>query len=451
MDKTRHHLAAPTPRGVPHPEVELSCIGGYRLLRWLGEGGMGSVYLGYKEGQGLPVAIKVLGDHLVRSPGFVDRFQREFLNGALLDHPHIVRCYERGQDPVTGKHFLVLEFVDGPSAQALLDRRGVLPVGDAAHVVLGIARALEHAHSRHIIHRDIKPDNILLTRTGVAKLADLGLAKKVDEASHLTAARQGFGTTPYMPYEQAINARYADARSDIYALGATFYHLVTGVLPFTGGNDLEVIEKKRLGEFVPARKVNPTLPASLDAILARMLACEPGDRYPSAGALIADLEHGGLAAAVPNLVEASQPAADLMGPTAVAANAPTRLSLEVPASPSPASEREGRWYLRYRKPDGRICNGRATTGQILHRLRDGRLPTEVEARRRGQDCFHPLDFFPEFQGLLTTAPSARSLIHGDRPVQASLRPWFLLAAAGSLLLGFLAGLLALSCLHWPPG
>src|SRR5262249_4195343 len=154
---------------------------------------------------------------------FVARFYREARSGATLNHPNIVHGIGVDQDPTTHKHFLVLEFVDGTSAHALLDRFGRLNVGDAVHVTLDVARALEHAHSRNIIHRDIKPDNILITRAGVAKLADFGLAKRTDEASHLTAARQGFGTSYYMPYEQALNAQKADSRSDIYALGATFY------------------------------------------------------------------------------------------------------------------------------------------------------------------------------------------------------------------------------------
>src|SRR5205807_2882886 len=135
--------------------------------------------------------------------------------------------------------------------------------------------ALEHAHSRHVVHRDIKPDNILLTRSGVAKLADLGLAKRTDEVSHLTATRQGFGTTAYMPYEQAVNARYADGRSDIYALGATLYHLVTGQVPFPGENHLEVVEKKNQGYFRSARVAEPGIPIALDQILGKMLARQP--------------------------------------------------------------------------------------------------------------------------------------------------------------------------------
>ena len=242
-------------------------------------------------------------DQLASSQSYIDRFYREAKSGKLLNHPNIVRTLDYGQDEKTGKHYLVLEFVDGPSAHALLDRLGRLPVGDAVHIALDVARALEHAHSRNIIHRDIKPDNILVTRSGVAKLADLGLAKRTDETSHLTSTRQGFGTTAYMPYEQAVAARSADNRSDIYALGATLYHLVVGAAPFPGDSHLDVVEKKRLGDFPPAGSISPEAPAALDAILARMMARQPRDRYQTASELIVDLERSRLSSPLPTFAD----------------------------------------------------------------------------------------------------------------------------------------------------
>jgi serine/threonine-protein kinase len=446
MDKTRPNLAGAPVDGPSHPARELRSLGGYRLLRRLGEGGMGSVYLAFKEGDGEPVALKVLSDHLVTTPGFVDRFYREARNGACLDHPNIVHSYLAAQDPVTSKHFLVLEYVEGESAQTLLDQRGRLSVGDAVQIVLGIARALEHAHSRHIIHRDIKPDNILLTRAGLPKLADLGLAKKLDEASHLTATRQGFGTTPYMPYEQAINARYADERSDIYALGATFYHLVVGIVPFQGANDLEVIEKKKQGDYLPARAHQPTLPENLDRILARMLARDPEDRYPNAAELIRDLETSGLVPEQPALAGEAPAPSDPQVQTSIASTtAPTRVNLELSNLPANAAASPvGTWFVRYRNRDGRLCNGRATTGQIIERVQAGQLPIGVEARRHSKDLFQPLTVFPEFRALMTAhkiAPSGQSSCDCGSPSS-----WLFLVAVSSMLLGLLAGLAALGCL-----
>jgi eukaryotic-like serine/threonine-protein kinase len=450
MENTRFNLAGSTgrtPRKHARPAVELRNLGGYRLLRRLGEGGMGAVYLGYKEGEEQPVAIKVLSEHLVQTPGFVDRFHREARNGASLSSPHIVRSYLVDLDQATGKHFLVLEFIDGPSAQTLLDRLGRLPVGDAASIVLGIARALEHAHSRHIIHRDIKPDNILLTPTGVAKLADLGLAKKLDEASPLTITNQAFGTTPYMPYEQALNARYADERSDIYALGATFYHLVTGVLPFTGPDDLEVIEKKKQGDYVPASEMNPALPTALDRVLARMLAREPSQRFQSASDLIAALEASGLVAERPSFTQNGQLAL-VKTPIGVTAEAaPTRINLDVPPPRSVRPpDRTDVWHLRYRNRKGRIWCGRATTTQIVERLQTGQLPSGVEARRQKQDSYHPLAYYLEFQSIMTHAKPARKVLGPPKEGSVSPRPWFLMFVTWSLFLGLLAAAAAVGCM-----
>src|SRR5262245_7552719 len=287
----------------PADAFELRTLGDYRILRRLGEGGMGAVYLSYDGRNDRQVALKVLNEAFSSNQNYIDRFYREAKSGRLLNHPSIVRTFDVGQDRLSRMHYLVLEDVDGPSAHALTHLHGRLRVRAAAHVALDVARALEHAHSRNIVHRDIKPDNILITRSGVAKLGDLGLAKRTDEASHLTQARQGFGTTAYMPYEQAINAKDVDGRSDIYALGATLYHLLTAQVPFPGESHLEVVEKKSHGHYRPAGSLNPEVPAALDAILGRMLARYARDRYQTASELIIDLERSRLAVPVPSFAD----------------------------------------------------------------------------------------------------------------------------------------------------
>jgi serine/threonine-protein kinase len=412
MEHTHPDNATPhlTPPAAPQ---DLRSIGGFRVLRLLGEGGMGAVYLGYHEDRKSQVAIKVLGDHLNQKQAFVDRFYREGKTGALLHHPNIVKSLCVGQDQASSKHFLVMEYVDGPSVAHLLERLGRLAVGDAVHIALGVARALEHAHARSIVHRDIKPDNILLTRSGVAKLTDLGLAKRLDETSHLTATRQGFGTTPYMPYEQAINAKFADGRSDLYALGATLYHLLTGVVPFPGEDHAEVIEKKRDGYFLPARRLNPAVPRQLDAILKRMLTCYPRDRYQTASEVIIDLERSRLAPLVPSFAD---PERALLDPEVqnnlISATEPTRIDPDSPPrtpvvtpihseSPTPALEAPPAepvvWQLRYRNRAGQVRKYRATTEQIRDRLRQGRMPEGIEARRHDNEGYQLLSHFPELE------------------------------------------------------
>jgi serine/threonine protein kinase len=392
MDKTLFDTPCPAPApapSAPQPRV----MGGYRILRRLGEGGMGAVYLGYDPVRQQQVAVKVLSDELAGQVAMVDRFTREGRSGSLLDHPNIVHSLEVGCDRLTGKHFLVLEYVDGPSVQALLEQQGRLPVGDAVHIALDVARALEHAHSRNIVHRDIKPANILLTRSGVAKLADLGLAKQTDEVSHLTVTHQAFGTTAYMPYEQAINARFADARSDIYALGATLYQLVTGRVPFPGDNHLDVVEKKRLGFFVAASVAHPQVPASLDPILARMLARDPRERYQTATDLLIDLERSRLVSQVPGFADPDLGSS--AGTDPAIANEPTRLALDVP----PPVEIDDRWTVRYANASGRMCQERATTLQVISWVSAGFLPSDTLAARPPLDVFAPLQAYPEFAGV----------------------------------------------------
>jgi serine/threonine-protein kinase len=420
MDNTRIdplRLSAPPPSDVPrsNPELPISAdgsdlrsLGEYRILRRLGEGGTGAVYLAYDNRRGRQVALKVLNDQLAASQSYLDRFYREAKNGAMLDHPNIIHTLDVGQDRVTGKFYLVLEYIDGFSAHALLDSKGPLAIGDAVHLALDVARALEHAHSRNIVHRDVKPDNILITHSGVAKLGDLGLAKRTDEASHLTAARQGFGTTAYMPYEQAINAKGADGRSDIYALGATLYHLVTGKVPFPGENHLEVVEKKREGLFSPAGALNEKVPPILDQILDRMMARDPRDRYQTASELIIDLERSRLSVPVPSFADPEQARKDPWVQACLTSSEPTRMDPQsAVAREALNGEHSGVWLLRYEGRDGRVRTTRTNTRQIRQRLEAGELAPDDLARPNDTGEFQPLTDWPAFADLFE-APAEES-------------------------------------------
>jgi serine/threonine-protein kinase len=405
--------------GSPVTALDIRRIGDYQILRRLGEGGMGAVYLGYQEGKSRHVAIKILPDSLAANEDYVQRFLREARSISRLDHPNIVRFIDVGKDAASSKHYLVLEFVDGPSAHALLDQFGQLSVGDATHIALDIARALEHAHSRRIIHRDIKPDNILLTRSGVAKLADLGLAKHTDEESHLTGARQGFGTPFYMPYEQSISAKQADIRSDIYALGATLYHLLTGHVPFPGPGPIDIAEQKDRGRFLPASKRNPAVPPALDQILSRMMARNPKDRYQTASELIIDLERSGLATSMPSFVDPDLALQDPLvrarlatpaQPTVPNTNGP----VQRPRAPRPNPDI---WYLRYRNEEGRWRRARLTTQQVRRRLAEGRFVPTVEGSHELRGEYHPLRFFKEFRQ--TAVPQRETRVPSHTPANTA--------------------------------
>jgi serine/threonine-protein kinase len=394
------------------PPVELRQLGRFRILRRLAEGGMGSIYLAYDEDQSCPVAIKVLQLSLAEHSSHVLRFRREARTLERLNHPNIVRFVAFGQVAATKAPCLVLEYINGPSAHTLLDRFGQLAVGDATRIVLDIALALEHAHSRSIIHRDIKPDNILVTLSGLAKLADLGLAKHLDQDPSLTHTRQAFGTPYYMPYEQAVDAKQADRRSDIFALGATFYHLLTGQVPFPGVNHVEVAEKKSSGAYPLASSVNPKVPSVLDSILGKMLARFPEARYQTAGELIAELERSGLAARIPSFTDRAEALQDPVVRTRlVEARQATRIDPELAITPQ-RSANANVWYIRQEDAKGAESETRAMTWEIVRGLQQKRIQPAALASQDPKGTFKPLAAYPQFAPVVTmmmqdeTAPDA---------------------------------------------
>ena len=406
--------------GLPDAIMKLPQFAGFKILRQLGEGGMGAVFLAYDGQAQRQVALKVLAAEHAALQGSLDRFRREGTSGQSLNHPNIVRNFEAGQDRSTGLHYLVLEYVDGPSAHDLLERFGRLKVADAVHIISDVAKALQHAHHNAIIHRDIKPANILLTSAGMAKLSDLGLAKRTDETSHLTHARQGVGTPYYMPYEQALNGKVADVRSDLFALGATLYHLVTGEVPFPGDSPVDVMEKKDAGVYLPARALNPDVPESLERVLSRLLARRPEHRYLSASDLVIDLERSQLAAAVPSFVDLDLALRDPQVRERLASTAqPTAVDVNAPAAAKVPQE-AGFWYLRFKDKRRKAKILKLSQAQVLQRLREGKLTARIAVSHSAHGEYRPLGSYPEFQGVPAeeTARPAKPRVAATTPV-----PW----------------------------
>jgi serine/threonine protein kinase len=267
-------------------------VGKYRILAHIASGGMGAVYRALDPESGREVALKVLpADVVAGKPALLERFRREAQTGARLCHENIVRLYEFGE--AGGTCFLAMELIDGTNLQDLITDNGPLEPGEACRLLTQVARGLEHAWQKGIVHRDIKPANILLDRKegpAIAKLADLGLARvSRDEEFRVTREGCTVGTVDYISPEQARDSAVADVRSDIYSLGCTFYHALTGRPPFNEGTLTERIVKHFEAEPPSIRQLNPAVPAGLAAVLHKMLAKKPQDRYQTPAELLADL------------------------------------------------------------------------------------------------------------------------------------------------------------------
>ncbi|RMG39018.1 MAG: serine/threonine protein kinase [Planctomycetota bacterium] len=279
-------------------------LGKYRLLALLGKGGMSSVYLAEHVLMRRRCAIKVLPTKRVNDSSYLARFHREAQAVASLDHPNIVRAYDI--DTETDKdneiHFLVMEYVDGKSLQEIVERRGPLGYVECAEYFRQAAEGLHHAHQAGLVHRDIKPGNLLVDRSGTVKLLDLGLARFFDteEENPLTVAHDEkvLGTADYLAPEQAIDSHKVDIRADIYSLGCTMYFTLTGHPPFTEGSLAQRLLWHQTKEPPPIKNDRPDMPDSLDAIIRKMMAKRPDDRYQTAADVAAALrdwliEHGG--------------------------------------------------------------------------------------------------------------------------------------------------------------
>ena len=264
-------------------------IEGYKIIRKLGAGAMATVFLALQESLDRPVAIKVLPTKFSSNKEFIDRFYKEGRAAAKLNHPNIVQAYDVG---LSGEHhYFVMEFVDGITAFDRLEEEKQLGEKEAISIIRQVACALEHEHDAGFIHRDVKPKNIMISSKGDVKLADLGLARAMSDVESAEAeAGRAYGTPYYISPEQIRGKVDITPAADIYSLGATIYHLVTGRVPFPGKNPSDVMHRHLKQDLVPPDHVNDSLSAGFSQIIEMMMTKDVSRRYQSARDLIEDID-----------------------------------------------------------------------------------------------------------------------------------------------------------------
>jgi len=309
---------------------ENTVSGRYRIESRLGSGGMSTVHLAFDERLERYVAVKLLAEHLAADPAFVSRFQREALAAARLIHPNIVQVFDSGLDERRDQHYIVMEYIDGQSCAEILRDRGWLTVEETLPIVLGACAGLDYAHRKGVVHRDVKPGNLLLGTDRVVKLADFGIAKATEQSS-ITQIGSVLGTAAYLAPEQG-RGEEAGPPADIYALGVVTYQLLAGRLPFEGSSLTELAIKQQreppasLDDLVAA--VSPELAEAVDVALR----IDPRQRYPTAAEMARALQEGARGIA-PGAGTAIVPPAGATAQTAVAHDPRTRVAGVTPRQP----------------------------------------------------------------------------------------------------------------------
>jgi eukaryotic-like serine/threonine-protein kinase len=265
--------------------------GRYVIERRLGAGGMSTVFKANDTVLERPVAVKLLAEHLADDEAFVARFRREALSAARLQHPNIVQVFDSGKDPESGRHYIVMEYVDGPSCADLLRERRELDIGQTVRAVRDACHGLDYAHRAGVIHRDVKPGNLLQAQeTWITKLADFGIAKAAEQ-TRITQVGSILGTAAYLSPEQARGDEARPA-SDIYSLGVCTYQFLTGRLPHEYASLTELALKQQQDAVAPVREYRPEVPPALDQAVRLALEPDPGYRYASALEMAEALEAG---------------------------------------------------------------------------------------------------------------------------------------------------------------
>ncbi|WP_282003831.1 Stk1 family PASTA domain-containing Ser/Thr kinase [Veillonella denticariosi] len=258
----------------------------YRIVDKIGVGGMADVYLGEDTLLGRPVAIKILHANFTNDDEFVKRFKREAQAAGKLNHPNIVNMYDVGFDQ--NLHYIIMEYVDGETLKEYITRHGRLSIDEAVKFTIAIAEGLEHAHAMGIVHCDIKPHNVIITRTGRVKVTDFGIARAMNATNTVMYTNSILGSAHYLSPEQA-SGKPVDGNTDIYSLGVVLYEMLTGRVPFEGETPIAVALKHVREKVTPPTRYNPSIPPLLEAVVMKALAKNPADRFESISDMISDL------------------------------------------------------------------------------------------------------------------------------------------------------------------
>ena len=257
----------------------------YEIIRTIGEGGMANVYLAHDVILDRMVAVKILRGDLADDEKFVRRFQREAIAASSLSHPNIVEMYDVGEDD--GRYFIVMEYVDGKTLKSLIKKRGALTLPEVVDIMLQLTSAITHAHESYIIHRDIKPQNVMILEDGRVKITDFGIAMALN-SNEMTQTNSVMGSVYYMPPEQA-NGNGSTTKSDIYSLGILMYELVTGKVPFKGDSAVEIAIKQMRDKLPSVCEMDQSIPQSVENVILKSTAKNPKNRYDSAEEMHDDL------------------------------------------------------------------------------------------------------------------------------------------------------------------
>ena len=353
---------------VANLSANMQTIGNYDLVEKIAEGGMGTVYRGRNHLTGEIVAVKVVPQHLLSNPVVLRRFEQEYLVARSIDHPNIVKALDFGREGDT--RYLVMEYIEGESLGQKIERDGRMTEDEAIRVITLVNLGLQKAHQQGLVHRDVKPDNILLTPAGEVKLTDLGLVKEIEADLNLTRTGRGLGTPHFMSPEQFRNAKKADVRCDLYSLGATLYMMVTGLLPFKSNGPLDAWMKKVNNEIDAPRTVIPELSERTDWAIRRSMSPDPIHRPESCREFIEDL---------------TGHCTKVMSSTSLGLGA--------------LSEH---WYLLFTDDEGSTHTIKGTLKGIRRSLKEGLLgdAENVRLARLEDGPFEALKSFPEFRDLV---------------------------------------------------